>query len=304
MVIRFKAYLLALSVSISLSVAFAESIEYSEDDFSIECSIDNSVPYERESCKLMLSLISPTREIAGVTEYMPPALDKGEFSFVSKAQSTRRIEQFDKNGKIFYKIPIGDFIFSISEKGKYTLKDGVYEIRIAYPVIVNDPFWGKVRTTRSQSYRIPINRFSFKVKALPMIDKNTCFSGAVGNFEVKTIVPPGDIIVNEEATAVIIVSGDGIIPEQNLPEYRDAFADKVKLKSVTENRNAYIDKGKMVSTLELECSFIPLECGNLEIGEVEFEFFNPETGKYIRRKSQPVKFKSNSSIIRKESIEI
>ncbi len=79
----------------------------------------------------------------------------------------------------------------------------------------------------------------FKVKSLPAAKDTVAFSGAVGKFSVSTVVPRGDIIVNEEASIIVIVKGRGLLGSDILPEYRDAFGEGNKLKSISEQLNTY-----------------------------------------------------------------
>lgn len=287
-----------------LSVVAEPTARFSADDFAIECILDAETLYEREAGMVTLTLLSPTQDIAGVAENAPLELNHGEFASVSNVQvldppSVRRFR-----GKRYYAFPLARFVMTVAEKGKYTLQGGAYDVQVAYPVVVRDPFWGNVRTTETKTYRIPVGERSFRVRELPKIGNGEHFSGAVGNFTVRTVVPPGDIIVNEEATAVVEVSGYGTIPEQTLPEYRDAFRGNVKLKSISESRESYIKDGRLVTELRLECTFIPLQREDVRIGEVSFEFFNPRTGDYETVRSLPVEVETKSSVVRRETMEI
>lgn len=293
--------------ALSLLVLFesaAENNRFSADDFKIECTLDKNSLYEREPGMITVTLLTPTSDIADVVEVAPLELNHGNFASVSNVQVLDHPTKKRINGRDYLAVPVAKYSFTINEKGKYELHNAAYDVKVAYPVIVRDPFWGTVRTTETKSYRISPDKVSFRVRELPGVGDDGHFSGAVGNFSVKTIVPPGDIIVNEEATAIIEITGYGDIPENTLPEYRDAFGENAKLKSVSESRESYIRDGKLVTELRLECSFIPLKRDDVVIGEVSFEFFNPKNGKYETARSAPVEVEIKSSTVRRETMEI
>ncbi len=96
--------------------------------------------------------------------------------------------------------------------------------------------------------------------------------GAVGDFEVRTVVPRGDIVVGEDAVAYVIVEGEGFLGEDIMPEYRAAFGTGIRLKSVSPSRKSYMAEGKMMSRITIECTFIPETRDHCEIGPVFLNF--------------------------------
>lgn len=115
---------------------------------------------------------------------------------------------------------------------------------------------------------------------------------------METIVPKGDIIVNEDASLIIVVKGKGLLGSDILPEYREAFGTGNKLKSFTERTDSFYDGKDIVSEFEMECEFVPTDIKNCEIGVVRFGYFNPETGKYETAESKPVKIDVKSSAVK------
>lgn len=297
-------FLCCVSIFLATFASAADNNRFSDDDFMIECTLDKNVLYEREPGMITVTLLTPTADIADVVEASPLELNHGSFASVSNVQVLDNTVKRRINGRDYLAVPVAKYSFTINEKGKYELRNAAYDVKVAYPVIVRDPFWGNVRTTETKSYRITPDKVSFRVRELPDVGDDGHFSGAVGNFSVRTVVPPGDIIVNEEATAIIEITGYGDIPENTLPEYRDAFGENAKLKSVSESRESYIRDGRLVTELRLECSFIPLQRDDVVIGEVSFEFFNPRSGKYETVRSAPVEVEIKSSTVHRETMEI
>lgn len=273
-------------------------------DLFVTCELDRRNVYERQSVTARLLLYSSTPDIAFADIAIAPKLNRGEFNSLQMTNIQEAASQEEIEGKLFYCFPLREFVFTMSEKGKYQLDGGECRIGVSRPVVVNDPFWGRIRTSEVEEINVPIRKAEFKVKALPVPPADSNFSGSVGTFTIKTVIPRGDIIVGEEATAIIVLSGNGMIADSVLPEYRGAFKNGVKLKSVSESRSDSYRNGKLFSELQLECSFIPTERSGAEIGEVSFDFFNPDTGKFETIRSAPVKIEVKSSTTKRESISV
>lgn len=273
-------------------------------DLSIECRMEPAVIYERQPASLVVTLRSSSPDIAFADVVTPPSLIKGEYATFQKVSPAGNAYKEVVDGKTYYCFPLEASVITMADKGSYTIGGGEYTIGVAYPVVVNDPFWGPRRSTEVKRLNIPVKKKSFKVRDLPNPPDSIDFSGSVGQFTVETVIPRGDIFVNEEATAIVVLRGTGMIADATMPEYRDAFKNGVKLKSVSESRNAVYDNGKMISELQLECTFIPTQRDNVEIGEILFSYFDPDTGAYSVARSSPVKIEVKSSTSKRESLSI
>lgn len=290
------------SLFCQFSVKAAGSSENPE--LYIECHIDDNTIYERQPVSAVVTLISSTPNIAYANVSHQLELNKEKFATFQKVSSPGRAYEKNIKGKRMFCFPLEAFVFTIANKGSYDLVNGEYKIGVSIPTVVNDPFWGPVRSSEVEQYSLSVRKSSIKVKALPKTAGNSNFSGSVGTFSIETIIPAGDIFVNEDATAIIVLKGTGMIEQSVLPEYRGAFINGCKLKSVSESRNEVYDNGKLISELRLECTFIPTERSNVEIGSVSFDFFNPDSGKYETIRSKPVKVTVKSSTSKRERITI
>lgn len=290
--------------SLLMLICASASVGAEKTDIFIECVLDRATVYEREPVPVVVTLFTTDPNIEYAEVKSEVGLSKGEFASVQKVEPAGSSYRREIGGREYFCFPLKAFMFTMDRKGSYELSGGEYAVGVSYPVIVNDPFWGKIRTSETKELDVPVRRTSFKVKALPAPPADMHFSGSVGDFSIETVVPRGDIFLNEEATAIIILKGTGMIADLTLPEYRDAFKNGLKLKSVSESRGAAYDRGRMVSELQLECTFIPTSETDAEIGVVMFDYFDPATGKYRRAESEPVKVKVKSTVSRRESIDV
>ena len=288
----------------ALIVGMLSANAKNHEDLFVRCSIDQSSFYSHECVCATMWLYTPYSDIAFVNEVESPHLKTGEYSYISRVQNFHKSHREKVDGKLYYAFPLASFVFAMNDAGKYTMQSGKFEIGINFPVVYEDPFFGKVRTAETRSCIVDMKPVDFKVKSLPAAKDTVAFSGAVGKFSVSTVVPRGDIIVNEEASIIVIVKGRGLLGSDILPEYRDAFGEGNKLKSISEQLNTYFDGESIVSELELECEFVPTDIRNCRIGAVRFGYFNPETKRFEVAESEPVDIDVKSSAVKVEPVYI
>ncbi len=270
----------------------------SDGNMFVKCEFNKTEFYAHECVCATIWLYSVDADIAYVNELSSPSLKKGEFSYLSRLSHSPKAHRENVRGTEYFVFPLSSYMFTMSNEGKYQMINGEFEIGINIPVVYDDPFYGRVRGMETRSQIVRMSPSGFKVKPLPPIKNDMTFSGAVGEFEVKTIVPEGDIIVNEDASLIIIVKGRGFIGPDILPEYKEAFGNGNKLKSFTDRSNSFYDGKDIVSELELECEFVPNDINNCEIGVIRFGYFNPKSGKYEVAESEPVRIDVKSSAVK------
>ena len=260
--------------------------------------------YAGEAIVFDVMLYTSDPNVVDVVSVSPLKLRRGDFSVLNRVPVSRPYEKVMISDRHFFKIPVDCFVGSVTDKGKCIIEGPVYSVAVSRPVIYDDPFWGRMRSSETRKYDVKAADHRFSVTALPDAGSFTSFSGAVGDFEVRTVVPRGDIVVGEDAVAYVIVEGEGFLGEDIMPEYRAAFGTGIRLKSVSPSRKSYMAEGKMMSRITIECTFIPETRDHCEIGPVFFEFFNPESRSYVSAKSGTVPIDVKSSVIRREAIDI
>ncbi len=270
----------------------------------ITCTVEEGKLYEHQPVTASVTLYTETPDVAFINRLSDPKIEKKEFESIRAVELSARPVQKVINGRKYYEVPIEAFVFSIADKGSYTLDAPSYRVGVAERVIVRDPFWGDIPSSRTKSIDLSARDSKFKINSIPAANAGEGFSGSLGDFTIKTVVPDGNIYVGEEATAYVIISGPGMIGESVMPEYRSAFDHSLRLKSVSETRGEKFVDGRYVSELTLEITFIPDSRDDSEIGPVSFDFFNTTSGRHTTIKSSPVKVNVTSSTIKREKIEI
>lgn len=295
-------YLVLLALSVAVG---AEARSDADPSLFIEFEIDAKSPYEHQTFVATPVLYTTSPDIAYINRLTAPEIENGSFEVIRIVPSAdNRATRKEIKGKEYYRVPLESFVMAVDKKGTYSIVAPSYDIGVSVPTVVRDPFWGTYRTSRTTSCRPETTTARIKVKSVPDAPSGSAFSGSVGEFNIQTVIPKGDIIVGEEATALIIVSGPGIISESVLPEYRSAFGSGLNLKSVSESCSSHVVDGRLVSELQLECTFIPSRREDVSIGAVSFDFFNPVSGKFETIRSAPVEVQVKSTVSRREKISV
>ncbi|MDE7412516.1 MAG: hypothetical protein K2N05_01820 [Muribaculaceae bacterium] len=270
----------------------------------IKAEISDLKPYAGQAVLVSFNLYSKDSDIAYADRSTSLSLENKPHEFLSRLDSDSRGRRVLVDGTEYVVYPLEKYVVSFSEKANYNFSGDEFEVGVNQPVIYEDPFWGRRRGYKRENITVPVDEFGINVKARPKANEGENFSGAIGKYSIVTSIPPGDIILESPATAVIRVKGKGILDEKILPEYREAFeGGTVRLKSMSEKRKLYFDGKDVISELILNCEFVPLEM-DAEIGEVTFSFFNPESGKIEKVVSNPTKVNVMSITSKFEPVEI
>lgn len=299
---RTMRYIVCLCMTIFAGLT-AFSANRSNDIFIVpEC--DKSSYYSNETGKLTLWIYTQNPEISGISEVSPVSIPHGGFSYITRVESSQPFRKTKYKGKEYFVAPLAVYAFMIRDHGKYDISGGEYQIGINVPTVVHDPFFGNIRTYKTVMESVTADKVPVKVKKLPSNDKAESFSGAVGSYKVDVIIPSKKIIINEPTTVIIKIEGTGLIGDDTLPDYRSAFSENIKLKSMKEKNDYYYDGNNVISQKILECEVIPTERENCKIGSVEFGYFNPDTGKYEVAGSEPIILDVKSSTVKIEPFSV
>lgn len=298
---RFLFLILFLLPFLNFRVFGAEKSESESPQLVWEVSEKDMYP--GEFSVLNLVLYSNTAEIAYAEAVDNFGLKNGSFGVLSRFKGRNRIERVKYRNKECLKVVLASYIFNIEKHGTFTLSGGEYIVGLNYQFVVNDAFWGPVSKYRTKEFRLTPPDLKIKIKSLPTPAPDN-FSGAIGSYSVETLILDRQIIVGERAHALIRLRGNGYLPENVMPVYKEAFGKGVKLLSASDSRRSGIENGKVISILEIECEFLVESGEGSEIGTVSFSFFDPDSGKYVVAESHPVKLNIVSSVVKRDLIEI
>lgn len=230
---------------------------------------------ERVIYEVVLFTADP--EIAGVEMVSPPIFSGLPFtrSFSDTALSETQID-----GRKYYTAVIDRYFVGCNEKGKFSIKGGVYDIGEYQLVRYNDFFTGPDVRRRVVVSQLQAPDCGLTVADLPEKGRPSCFSGAVGDFKVSAYLHSNDTREGEDACLMVTVSGFGDLTDSSLPEIVKAFPPELRFKSMTDSRSHYVKDGRLGSEIEIECVFHPRKAGVFKVEGIEFCFYDSVRHRY------------------------
>ena len=136
---------------------------------------------------------------------------------------------------------------------------------------------------RAYEYTKSSQRVEIKVKPLPTEGRPPSFTGAVGTFDVHSTIDSGNAPVNQPLTVHVRFEGQGNAKAIELPamEWPKSFEQYD-----TKSESRYFKDGR--SYKQFDILVIPREQGDLQIPGLTFSMFNPQTGKFETKTTQPI----------------
>jgi hypothetical protein len=137
----------------------------------------------------------------------------------------------------------------------------------------------------SSGVELQTQPLAVNVQALPP-NAPESFRGAVGQFDISASMDTTQTEVNDTVTMNVTISGAGnleTMPDPvwtEGPEWR-AFDSKATV-------NAQFVDGRLQGSRTYERVLLPTEGGELLLPAIEFSYFNPETGSYETKSTEPI----------------
>lgn len=171
----------------------------------------------------------------------------------------------------------------------FPIKPGVavvdeYKIK-AQVQLPTSPF-GAFGLGKPYSFQKASDRIKINVKPLPTEGRPNTFSGAVGQFEVRTLIEGNQFPVNQPFSFRLRFEGSGNaklieLPPLNLPQGVEIYDTKTDAK--------FFKNGK--SYKEFEVLIIPRVEGDLKIPAMTFSMFDPVQKKYVEKTTEEIPIK-------------
>ena len=162
-------------------------------------------------------------------------------------------------------------------------RPGTFEIDpLTLSANVNRSFFnpGESITVRSNTPRITVN-------ALPD-EAPESFNGAVGNFDFSATVDKTEVKANEAINLKVKVTGSGNLSLIDEPDFQ--FPEDFEVYDPETDDRISVSTGGVRGSRTFQYLIIPRYPGEYTIPELEFSFFNTNTGKYQAAKAGPFNF--------------
>jgi hypothetical protein len=212
--------------------------------------------------------------IVSIEKFDPPSYE-GVWSQTLQTTSGNQLQNEVLNGEQYYSFEVFRHQVSPTKTGKITFKpvDGVIIIRKAYqgkPRNIWEQFFG---TGGYQDMRVTVKSspVELTVLDLPASGRPENFSGAIGEFQMKSEISRKELKQNEALNLKITISGKGNL--QTIESPRPELPDGFELYDPKINEHA--------SSKIFDFLIIPRTEGRFTIKVPEFSYFSLEKKQYI-----------------------
>lgn len=244
------------------------------NDLFVRIQLSKSKVYEQEAVVCTIKLYTKY-QISQFMTTLQPSFDGFLIEELPTSPSLNDIESY--KGENYMVAELKKCILFPQKSGKLTITSGNYDVTAVQYESVRTIF-GTIKQPVERSIRMNSNSASVNILPLPE-PKPASFTGAVGQFAVKTELKPDKFKTYEAATYIYNISGTGNIkylktPVINFPSQFDVYDPQSDVDAKPSGSNV---KG----TVKFEYTFIPQYEGDYNIPASEFTYFNPESSKYV-----------------------
>ena len=234
-------------------------------DYFIEAEVDNETPYQGQE------LVYTFRFYQAGSLFDQPDYTAPSFTgFWSKELSDQQMNYATEAAGRPYRVTELRTVLVPTVTGEVTIDPAM----LAIP---GDFF--------STGVELQTQPLTVNVQALPQNAPDS-FRGAVGQFEISAATDVAQTEVNDTVTMNVTISGAGnleTMPDPlwtEGPEWR-SFDSKATV-------NAQFVDGRLQGSRTYERVLLPTESGEMVLPAIEFSYFNPETGTYETKSTEPI----------------
>lgn len=258
------------------------SVQANGEDLFLRQTLTRSSLYEGEATQLVTKVYTRLN-LSSLSDINPPKLSEFIVTDLSDGNVTFSTEYI--NGREYQVGEISRKVLIPQKSGKIVIDpcnvEFVVKRRVRSAGGFFDDFFSDVQVSR-QAVRAP--QVTVNVKPLPD-GKPVGFSGGVGQFKFSVDVSPLQTKVDNSVQVSVSVEGTGNLKLLSLPKPQfhqdfDTF-DPTSKNNITENANGF--SGKRTD----EYLIIPRRDGKFEIPQLQFSYFDPQQGKYVKLTQGP-----------------
>lgn len=249
----------------------------SKSDVFIRMIPNRTTVYEQEPVECTVKLYTKYRQIQNFRAVSQPNFDGCLIEEIPVTPTLDNVEEY--NGQTYSTAILKKVIIFPQKSGKLTLNSGKYDITVMQYERYNTFFGQQLVPTGEEEIHVNPGDLTINVTPLPVSNRPSDFSGAVGNFNVTSKLSNDHLRTNEAATLTYTISGTGNIrylkePVVEFPEEFEQYAPKAET-------NAHISGANVAGTMTVEYTFVPQAAGEYIIPGSSFVYFNPVTKEYV-----------------------
>lgn len=257
----------------------------SDKDVFIRIILNKSQAYKEEAIECTMKLYTKYSSITNISAQTPPTFDGFLIEDDNSVAQANDTEHY--NGQNYLTAVLKKYIIFPQKTGKLTINSGKYDITVVQYERVNMGFFS---TTRPVEKVVHVNPGNLNINILPLPEPQPAdFSGAVGNYTMRSDLSTTSLRTNEAATLTLTISGSGDI--KYIKEPVIDFPSEFELYTPKQDINARVNGNTVTGTSTIEYTFVPQSTGEFTIPSAAFTYFNPSTKKYERLEIPEYKLK-------------
>lgn len=239
----------------------------------LQTNVSKNNPYVNEQVNLTVKMFS--RDLGLLNRKRN--FRQGKLEGLSPKMVTSRpetIKQEMVSGKQYFSEEIAKYVVFPEKEGQITIDPFSVDILVS-------GIYG------TESYEIRSNPVTINAKSIPLEGRPKNFSGAVGEFTLKTDLSKTALKANESANLKVEIAGTGNFNKINLPEV--ATPKNIEAYAPKRNNNFKTYDDGMQGSISSDIVMVPEYGGNYTISPVEFSYFDPKKEKFITLKSEELR---------------
>ncbi len=263
------------------------------NNITVKDNVDNALlvaeltktnPYVNEAVGLVYKLYIPRNY--GVVNYNETS--QPEFNGFWAQDVDKKIAgpfEGEVNGKPYIYYILRKKLLFPQHAGKLTVKPLTLQIDLQVPVYRN--FFGmRVPDYEVQRVKLTSGKKVLRVKDLPKTNQPIDFSGAVGQFNFKTVIDNNQVKTGEPVNISVQVNGTGNLKLFDLPKLKAPDGLEVYDPKHTEQvQTTFAGNRGLVKD---DYIIVPNQAGKFIIPGVRFVYFDPKSGQYITKTSDDI----------------
>lgn len=246
----------------------------------LQANVSNANPYVNEQVNLTVKMFAKDLSLLNRKRNFK----QGKLEGLSPKMVTSRPESIKQemvSGKQYFSEEVAKYVLFPEKEGQITIDPFSLDILVS-------GIYG------TEAYELRSNPVTIHARPIPEEGRPKSFTGAVGDFKLKTDINKNDVKANESTNLKVEISGTGnfnklIFPEIKTPNKIEAYTPK------RQNNYKTYDDG-MQGSITSEVVMVPEKEGSYTISPVEFSYFDPKKEKFITLKTDEVKLSVNGKI--------
>ncbi len=262
-------------VQINDASSQSSSNEVKSSDIFVRINLSKSKAYEQEAIVCTIKLYTKY-QISQFMATLQPSFNGfliEELPIVSQLNAIEHV-----NGQNYMTAELKKCILYPQQSGKLTITSGNYDVSVVQYEEYRSMF-GMMRRPVEKKLKVKSNSGSININPLPE-PKPADFNGAVGEFSIKSTLNTDKFKTNEAATYTFTITGTGNVKYVKSPEIQ--FPSQFEVYDPQTNISATPNGGDMTGSSKTEYTFVPQYVGDFSIPAVNFSYFNPKSGKYVK----------------------